>query len=163
MASDGCFLYEFIDGSGPAAEGAYVSGITPDPKLVTDQQWWLEYQELETRNPGTYSIAGYSAMAVIAEGVKKAKSLETARVTDAIRSLDFDTLVGHISYDSVGDLREQHIYIFQVQDGSARWRLCAGVRPVEAKALPIVGASAPCGERYRVDAVTLRHQEGGGS
>jgi branched-chain amino acid transport system substrate-binding protein len=117
MASDGCFLYEFIDGSGPAAEGAYVSGITPDPKLTTDQKWWKEYQELEARNPGTYSIAGYSAMEVIAEGVKKAGVFNAANVAEAIRKLDFQSLVGHISYNAAGDLEEQRVYIFQVKDG----------------------------------------------
>jgi len=117
MASDGCFLYEFIDGAGPAAEGAYVSGITPDHRLTTDPKWWREYQELEARNPGTYSIAGYSAMEVIAEGVKKAGTLSASQVAQAIRNLDFQSLVGRISYNSAGDLREQNVYIFQVKDG----------------------------------------------
>jgi branched-chain amino acid transport system substrate-binding protein len=117
MASDGCFLYEFIDGSGPAAEGAYVSGITPDSKLVADRNWWKEYQELETRNPGTYSIAGYSAMEVMVEGIKKAGTFSAAQVSEAIRGLQFKSLVGNISYDAAGDLREQQIYVFQVQNG----------------------------------------------
>ena len=117
MASDGCFLYEFIDGSGPAAEGVYVSGITPDPKGAVDSKWWAEYQKLETRNPGTYSIAGYSAMAVISEGIKKAGSFDAAKVANSIRLLDFHSLVGHISYDTAGDRREQKIYVFQVKSG----------------------------------------------
>ncbi len=117
MASDGCFLYEFIDGAGPAAEGAYVSGITPDSKLAADSNWWREYQELEARNPGTYSVAGYSAMQVIAEGIKKAGSFNAAQVAEAIRNLDLETLVGRVSYNAVGDLEEQRIYIFQVRDG----------------------------------------------
>jgi branched-chain amino acid transport system substrate-binding protein len=117
MASDGCFLYEFIDGAGPAAEGAYVSGITPDSKLAADANWWREYQELEARNPGTYSVAGYSAMQVIAEGIKKAGSFNAAQVAEAIRNLDLETLVGRVSYNAVGDLEEQRIYIFQVRDG----------------------------------------------
>jgi branched-chain amino acid transport system substrate-binding protein len=117
MASDGCFLYEFIDGAGPAAEGAYVSGITPDHRVTTDAQWWKEYQELEARNPGTYSIAGYSAMEVIAEGVKKAGTFSASQVAEAIRNLDFQSLVGRISYNAAGDLREQRVYIFQVRDG----------------------------------------------
>jgi branched-chain amino acid transport system substrate-binding protein len=117
MASDGCFLYEFIDGSGPAAEGAYVSGITPDPKLTTDAKWWKDYQQLEARNPGTYSIAGYSAMEVIAEGIKKAGSFNASQVADAIRSLNTRSLVGQIAFDQSGDLREQRVYIFQVKGG----------------------------------------------
>jgi branched-chain amino acid transport system substrate-binding protein len=117
MASDGCFLYEFIDGSGAAAEGAYVSGVTPDPKVAIEPKWRSEYQKVEARDPGTYSIAGYSAMAVVAEGVKKARSLDPSKLIEAIRSLDFQSLVGRISFDSSGDLKEQKVYIFQVKDG----------------------------------------------
>ncbi len=57
-------------------------------------------------------------MHVLAEGIKKAKSFDATEVAQAIRQLDFDTLVGHISYDQGGDLKEQNIYIFQVQDGA---------------------------------------------
>ena len=117
MASDGCFLYEFIDGSGPAAEGAYVSGITPDPKVVAYKRWWADYQQIETRNPGTYSVAGYSAMDVIAAGVRQANSFDAKLVEKALRSLKLQTLVGSVQFDSSGDLEEQKVYVFQVKDG----------------------------------------------
>jgi len=117
MCSDGCLPYAFIDESGPAAEGAYVSGITPDPQVVSDEEWFKAYQDVEYRNPGTYSTAGYSAMAVLAEGIKSAKSFERDKVVAALHKLTFDTLVGKVSYDEKGDLRQQNIYIFQVQAG----------------------------------------------
>jgi|YNPNPStandDraft_1061719.scaffolds.fasta_scaffold04297_1 branched-chain amino acid transport system substrate-binding protein len=128
MASDGCFLYEFIDGSGPAAEGAYVSGVTPDPKVMADKTWWAAYQRLEARNPGTYSIAGYSALTVMAEGVKQAKSLDAAAISRALRQISLSTLVGPVRYDAKGDLQEQHIYIFQVRRGEF-----VQVKPEKAK------------------------------
>jgi branched-chain amino acid transport system substrate-binding protein len=118
LASDGAFLSATIDEAGGAAEGIYVSAFAPSPAAIVGKQWIKEYQEVEYRNPDTYSINGYSAMQVLAEGVKKAKSLDATKVAQAIRQLDFDTLVGHISYDQGGDLKEQSIYIFQVQDGA---------------------------------------------
>ena len=118
LASDGAFLSATIDEAGGAAEGIYVSAFAPSPAAVVDKQWVKEYQEVDYRNPDTYSINGYSAMRVLAEGVKKAGSLDAAKVAQAIRQLDFNTLVGHISYDQGGDLKEQSIYIFQVQDGA---------------------------------------------
>lgn len=116
MAGDGCFLFDFVDGSGQWSEGAYVSGITPDPKVVADEKWWQSYQEIEARNPGTYSIAGHSAMMVIAEGVEKAKSLNANDVSQALREADFSALIGKVAYDDRGDLEEQRVYIFQVRD-----------------------------------------------
>jgi branched-chain amino acid transport system substrate-binding protein len=117
MGSDGCFLYDFVDGSGQWAEGAYVSGITPDPKAVADDDWWRAYQVIEARNPGTYSVAGYSAMMALAEGVRQAKSLEAGAVSQALRQLDLKTLVGQIRYDDHGDLLTQQVYIFRVEGG----------------------------------------------
>lgn len=118
LASDGAFLSATIDEAGGTAEGIYVSAFAPSPTAVVDKQWIKEYQEVDYRNPDTYSINGYSAMHVLAEGVKKAQSFDATKVAQAIRQLDFDTLVGHISYDQWGDLKEQKIYIFQVRDGA---------------------------------------------
>lgn len=118
LASDGAFLSATIDESGGAAEGIYVSAFAPSPGAVVDKRWIKEYQEVDYRNPDTYSINGYSAMHVLSEGVRRAKSFDATKVAQAIRQLDFDTLVGHISYDQRGDLKEQNIYIFQVQDAA---------------------------------------------
>jgi branched-chain amino acid transport system substrate-binding protein len=116
LASDGCFLYDFIDGSGAWAEGAYVSGITPDPKVVADKAWWQAYQQVEARNPGSYSIAGYSAMTVLAEGAKKANSLDAKAIEQALHTGQLSALIGAVAYDDKGDLKDQRVYIFQVKN-----------------------------------------------
>lgn len=117
MASDGCFLAATIDNSDGAAEGMYVTGFAPSPKTAVDQAWVQAYQAVEYRNPDTYSVNGYSAMQVLAEGVKKAGSLSAAKVADAIRALDVKTPLGAVQFQDNGDLRAAQIYIFQVKDG----------------------------------------------
>ena len=117
MCSDGCFVYAFVDESAKAAEGAYVSAITPDARVVADQQWWKDYQAVESRNPGTYSAAGFSALNVISEAAKKANTLDGRRLADAARGLDLQTLVGKVRYQATGDLAEPQVYIFQVKGG----------------------------------------------
>lgn len=117
MASDGCFLAATIDNSDGAAEGMYVTGFAPSPKTAVDQTWVQAYQAVEYRNPDTYSINGYSAMQVLAEGVKKAGGLSAAKVADAIRKLDVKTPLGEVQYQDNGDLRTAQIYVFQVKDG----------------------------------------------
>jgi branched-chain amino acid transport system substrate-binding protein len=117
MCSDGCLPYDFIDVSGPAAEGVYVSAIAADSKAVADQAWTQAYRKLETRNPGTHSAVGYSALMVMAEGVKKAKSLDATAIEAALHQLDFTTLIGPVRYDTYGDLVEQRVFMFRVQAG----------------------------------------------
>ncbi len=117
MASDGAFLSPTIDESDGTAEGMYISNFAPQPSAVVDQSWIASYQAVEYRDPDTYSVNGYSAMKVLGEAVKKANSIDSKQVADALRSIDLTTPIGHISYDANGDLKpaDQRIYIFQVQ------------------------------------------------
>ncbi|MGC8837424.1 MAG: branched-chain amino acid ABC transporter substrate-binding protein [Anaerolineae bacterium] len=116
LASDGCFLAAYIDESRGLAEGTYVSAFTPSHKVVTDEAWVKAYQEVEYRNPDTYSIAGYAAMQVLEAGVVKAGTFDADRVAEAIRTVTVDTPAGRMEYDARGDLREQRIFIFQVRE-----------------------------------------------
>jgi branched-chain amino acid transport system substrate-binding protein len=121
MASDGAFLSPTIDEAEGTAEGIYLSNFAPEPRVAMQAQWsqWLKaYQDVEYRDPDTYSINGYSAMKVLLEGAKKAGTLEGPKVADAIRSLDITTPIGKVAYDPNGDLKEQRIFIFQVKDGA---------------------------------------------
>jgi branched-chain amino acid transport system substrate-binding protein len=117
MASDGCFLAASIDNADGAAEGMFVTSFAPSPKSAVDQAWTRAYQAVEYRNPDTYSVNGYSAMQVLAEGVKKAGGLNAAKIADAIRKLDVTTPLGKVQFQDNGDLRSPQIYIFQVMGG----------------------------------------------
>lgn len=117
VCSDGCFNSTYVDEAAPMSEGTYVGAISPDPKVVADKAWWQDYQKVESRNPDTYSVPGYSAMAVLAAGAQKANTFDAAKVSDAIRQLDLNTLVGRVTFDASGDLKDQRVYIFQVKDG----------------------------------------------
>ncbi len=118
LASDGAFLAATIDEAGTAAEGIYVSAFGPRPKAAVDETWIKEYQAVEHRNPDTYSINGYSALQVLAQGARESGSFDAGQVSDAIRELpQIETPMGRLSYTDVGDLKDQRIYIFQVQQG----------------------------------------------
>jgi branched-chain amino acid transport system substrate-binding protein len=117
LASDGCFLSATIDESNETAEGMYVSAFGPSPWAAAGDDWIKAYQEVEFRNPDTYSLNGYTAMEVLLDGAQKASDFGGHAVANAVRGLDFDSLLGHISYDPTGDLKDPTIYIFRVQDG----------------------------------------------
>jgi branched-chain amino acid transport system substrate-binding protein len=117
LASDGCFLSATIDESNETAEGMYVSAFGPSPWAAAGDEWIKAYQEVEYRNPDTYSLNGYAAMEVLLSGVEKAGDFSSHAVANAIRGLDFASLLGHVSYNADGDLKDPTIYIFQVQDG----------------------------------------------
>src|SRR5512139_967881 len=115
MASDGAFLSATIDESDGTAEGMYLSSFAPQPDAVVDKAWIGAYQAVEYRNPDTYSVNGYSAMKALGEAVKKANAIDSRQVENALHAIDLETPIGQIAYDANGDLKDQRIYIFQVQ------------------------------------------------
>lgn len=118
LASDGAFLAATIDEAGGAAEGMYVSAFAPSPQSVADPQWIKDYQAVEFRNPDTYSVNGFSALMVLAEGAARAKSLDARQIADALRGATVETLVGRLTFDQQGDVANPTVYIFQVQGGA---------------------------------------------
>ncbi len=116
LASDGAFLSATIDESDGAAEGMYVSAFAPSPALAVDEDWIKAYQAVEYRNPDTYSINGYVAMTVLAEGARKAGKVDGPQIAAALREARIDTLIGPIRYEENGDLQDPKVFIFQVRE-----------------------------------------------
>lgn len=117
LASDGAFLAATIDESDGTAEGLYVSAFAPSPRAVGDVGWFEAYQAVEYRNPDTYSVNGYVAMQVLAEGVRQAGSLDAAKIANALRQTPIKTLLSELRYQPNGDLTNPQIWIYQVKDG----------------------------------------------
>ena len=120
LASDGAFLAATIDEANGAAEGMYVSAFAPSPENAADPQWIEAYQAVEYRNPDTYSVNGYVAMQVLAEGVKGADSLEVDAIAKALRSNGISTVLGEMRFDAKGDLANPQIWIYQVENSEFR-------------------------------------------
>jgi branched-chain amino acid transport system substrate-binding protein len=126
LASDGCFLSAAIESDdslyaaefAAATEGMYVSGFGPEPRSTVDKDWIRDYQQVDHRNPDTYSINGYLAVRVLAEAARAAKSLDQTAVANALRELEYDSIIGPISYRDNGDLANPTIYVYQVRDGA---------------------------------------------
>ncbi len=116
LASDGAFLSATIDEADGKAEGLYVSAFAPSPATAVDERWIKAYQAVEYRNPDTYSVNGHAAMTALAEGARRAQSVEGPRVAQALREIEVDTVIGRVSFDASGDLRAPRVFIFQVRD-----------------------------------------------
>lgn len=117
LASDGAFLAATIDESNGTAEGMYVSAFAPSPRSVADAEWIEAYQAVEYRNPDTYSVNGYVAMQVLADGVRQANDLNAEDIASALRANTLDTLLDSLEYQENGDLVDAQIWIYQVVDG----------------------------------------------
>jgi len=116
LASDGAFLSPTIDESDGKAEGMYVSAFAPSPHNVADAKWFEAYQAVEYRNPDTYSVNGYVAMQVLADGINKANKLDATAIAQALHDSSLNTLLNALSYEANGDLVNPKIWIYQVKN-----------------------------------------------
>ena len=120
LASDGAFLAATIDEAVGTAEGMYVSAFAPSPENAADPRWIEAYQAVEYRDPDTYSVNGYVAMQVLAEGVRLADSFQADAIAQALRANEIDTLLGPLRFDANGDLIEPQIWIYRVEENEFR-------------------------------------------
>ena len=116
VASDGAFLSVTIDEANGTAEGLYVSSFAPSPKSIASSNWIEAYQAVESRNPDTYSVNGYVAMSVLLDAAKKANSLNSDAIANALRANTFKTIIGDLRYQPNGDLVDAHIFMYQVNN-----------------------------------------------
>ncbi len=117
LASDGAFLAATIDEANGAAEGMYVSAFAPSPRNVADAKWLEAYQAVEFRNPDTYSVNGYVAMQVLAEGARQADNIDATKIASSLHGASVNTLLNSLQYKENGDLADPKIWIYQVVNG----------------------------------------------
>ncbi|HWD31500.1 MAG TPA: branched-chain amino acid ABC transporter substrate-binding protein [Pseudomonas sp.] len=69
---------------------------------------------------GPFVFPAYSAVQLIAEGIKAAKSEDTAKVAEAIHAGTFKTPTGDLSYDDKGDLKDFKFVVYEWHFGKPK-------------------------------------------
>ena len=119
MGPEGVGNSEISAIAGPASEGMLVTlpkSFDQDPK----NQPLVEAFKAKNQDPsGPFVFPAYAAVQVIAEGIRKAGSEDTAKVAEALRSNSFDTPTGTLSFDEKGDLKDFSFVVYEWhQDGT---------------------------------------------
>lgn len=122
VGGDTLFQPEFITQTGSASDGAYVSSFFPDmlnAQTAPQRDWVASYRAEFKRNPGGNASGGYVAAMTIFQAMKNANSTDPTALKNAMKTLNMDSLIGHIAFDQKGDLQDQraHLRLFQVKDG----------------------------------------------
>lgn len=119
MGPEGVGNKEISAIAGPASEGLYVTlpkSFDQDPR----NQELVDAFKAKNQDPsGPFVFPAYAAVQVIAEGIEKAGSTDTAKVAEALRSNTFDTPTGNLSFDEKGDLKDFNFVVYEWhQDGT---------------------------------------------
>ena len=115
ISGDVLVTEEFWKISGPAGEGTIMT-------YLPDQRKKLESRDVVARfrkqkfDPEGYTLYAYAAVQVWAEAAKRAKSLKMAAISNAIRGASYETVIGKLSFDGKGDVKNPE-YVWYVWKG----------------------------------------------
>jgi branched-chain amino acid transport system substrate-binding protein len=107
-------------GAGKNAEFTFsVSQWLPEAKWAGSKEFDAEYFKRFNSHPAYHAIQAYAALRVAAQAINNAKSLEPAKIRDAIKNINMSsTPFGPIKFDNG---QNQHpVLITQVQKGQYR-------------------------------------------
>lgn len=128
MAGDTWENQSIIENAGNSATDIYLSTFF-DENDETASEFVKEYKEFLnsdkqnlTNNGGNDGVAavsalGYDAYMTAIEAIKKADSLDSAKILEALASLEVGGVTGNITFDKNGDAEKDIAYIKTVKDG----------------------------------------------
>jgi len=118
MGPDGQFeQVDYIQASGGAAEGNYVSFLLPDVRKMPSAQPFTQAFEARYGSFSSYGPLAYEAANVLLTAIQKAGKPDRATIRDAVRATKgYQGVLGRsVTFDAKGDVDTQTIYIYQVK------------------------------------------------
>jgi branched-chain amino acid transport system substrate-binding protein len=118
LGPDGQFeVKDYVEASGGAAEGNYVSFLAPDMRKVPAAAKFVKAFEAKYGTLSSYGPLAYEAANIVFEAIKRAGKAERAAVRDAIRATKgYQGILGTpITFDDKGDTTGGLIFIYQVK------------------------------------------------
>jgi branched-chain amino acid transport system substrate-binding protein len=105
VSGDGIASEAFVQVTGEAGKGTLFTSFR-DPRRNSTAAPIVDRFRQQGFEPEGYTLYSYGAIQAWAQAVAKAGSTETKAVIDALRGNEFDTILGRISFDAKGDVRQ---------------------------------------------------------
>ena len=108
---------DYIQASGGAAEGNYVTFLAPDLKKIPAAAAFVKSFEAKYGPVSSYGPLAYEAANIILEAIKKVGKPDRAAIRDAVRmTKDYRGILGlPLSFDEKGDVAGGVIFVYQVK------------------------------------------------
>ncbi len=143
LGGDGVCTPEFMKLGGEAAEGNYCSlpGM-PLEKLAKGPEFKERFTKKFNADIQLYSPYVYDAVMVMADAMKRADSVESAKFLPAIGQTKYDGVTALIEFDAQGDLKGGAISIYQYKGGKLEYVETLGGTPVDVAKAEVKDAVA---------------------
>jgi len=105
VSGDSIASEAFVQVTGEAGEGTVFTSFR-DPRRNPGAASLIERFRRQGFEPEGYTLYSYGAVQAWAQAVERAASVEPKAVINALRSYEFETILGPVSFDAKGDVRQ---------------------------------------------------------
>ena len=116
VSGDALVTDEFWKITGPAGEGTLMT-FQPDPRKNSEAKELVDRFRKQNYEPEGYTLYTYAAVQVWAAAAKKAGTFDAVKLADAIRGNSFDTVIGKLTFDNKGDVKNPEYVWYIWKDG----------------------------------------------
>ncbi|HEY1504009.1 MAG TPA: branched-chain amino acid ABC transporter substrate-binding protein [Stellaceae bacterium] len=116
IGGDALVTTEFWTITGNAGEGTLMT-FSPDPRKVPAAQPIVAEFKKQNYDPEGYTLYTYAAVQIYAQAVAQAKSTDIDKVSKAMHSAQFDTVLGKVGFDEKGDIKGPGYVMFEWHGG----------------------------------------------
>jgi branched-chain amino acid transport system substrate-binding protein len=117
ISGDALITKEFWDIAGPAGEGTLMT-FSPDPRKNPKALPVVERFRKAGFEPEGYTLYTYAAVEVFAQAAAKANSVKLADLIAAMRSTEFQTVLGPTRFDAKGDVTAPGYVMYEWKNGN---------------------------------------------
>lgn len=116
MGGDGIAASEFSSIAGKAADG-FLMTFYPDPRDNPDAASIVKSIRDSGYEPEGYTLYTYAALQAYSQAAASAGSTDGLKVSDALHSGTFDTVLGKVKFDAKGDPNTEPFILYVWKDG----------------------------------------------
>lgn len=120
MGPDGLMNQAFVEGSGEASEGAYITfgGLPPQELKGPGAAWAKRMEERVGHLPDAYAVYAFECASVVLQAIDQVGEKDRAKILEEMfNTKDFRGLVGTWSFTETGDPNTATMSLNQVRDG----------------------------------------------
>ncbi|AMJ60485.1 branched-chain amino acid ABC transporter substrate-binding protein [Bosea sp. PAMC 26642] len=118
ISGDGITTDEFATIGGPGVEGTLMT-FPPDPQKRPEAASIIQKFEAKKFKPEAYTLYSYAAVQIMAEGAKRANSVDPKKIAAALHgAAAVKTVIGDIAFDKKGDITRPDYTMYTWKKGA---------------------------------------------
>lgn len=119
VLGDGNNSPDYLKIAGSAAQGAFLLSPPAVDFLPTSEAFKKAYVKANNQQPGAYAALSYDGTMLLADAIKRAKSIEPKALIAALKASGYEGLAGHVKFTAKNTLANSNFIV--LVDKGGKW------------------------------------------